>query len=175
MGALTDSYLLQQVTALRPPESIIVEEAPSSRSAMHERLPMVNRDSFYTCASGGLGHGLPAALGVALARPDKKVIAILGDGASLYAIQGLATAGQLNLPVAFIVLNNRRYKALEEFGRHFGLADTIGTSLPNVDFCAIARAQGCDAIRVRKPADLDAALQAAFGASVPTLVEVEID
>jgi benzoylformate decarboxylase len=175
MGPLTDSYLLQQVAALRPRDSIIVEEAPSSRSAMHQRLPIVNRDSFYTCASGGLGHGLPAALGIALGRPDRKVIAILGDGSSLYAIQGLATAGQLKLPLVFIVLKNRRYEALVDFGRHFGLAEAIGTDLPDVDFCAIARAQGCDAIHVRDSSDVNAALQAAFAASRPTLVEVEIN
>jgi benzoylformate decarboxylase len=172
---LTDSYLLQQIAALRPPESIIVEEAPSSRSAMHQRLPMVSRDTFYTCASGGLGHGLPAALGVALARPDKKVIAILGDGSSLYAIQGLATAGQLKLPIAFIIIKNRRYEALLHFAKHFGLADTVGTNLPDVDFCGIARAQGCDAIRVGDSSAVNAALRTALWASKPTLIEVEVD
>src|SRR5439155_709955 len=67
---LTDRYLLQQIAALRPPGSIVVEEAPSSRGAMHDYLPMLEPDSFYTCASGGLGHGLPAAVGVALARSE---------------------------------------------------------------------------------------------------------
>ena len=61
------------------PASIIVEEAPSSRGPMHDHLPILKPDSFYTCASGGLGHGLPAAIGVALARPGEKVIALLGD------------------------------------------------------------------------------------------------
>ena len=46
---------------------------------MHDYLPIVDRDGFYTCASGGLGHGMPAAIGIALGRPDKKVIALLGD------------------------------------------------------------------------------------------------
>jgi len=56
---------------------------------MHDYLPIVEPDGFYTCASGGLGHGLPAAVGVALARPDRKVIAILGDGSSMYSNPGL--------------------------------------------------------------------------------------
>jgi benzoylformate decarboxylase len=174
-GRLTDSYLLQQVAALRPPESIIVEEAPSSRRAMHERLPMVRRDAFYTCASGGLGHGLPAALGVALAQPREKVIAILGDGSSLYAIQGLATAAQLQLPIAFVIIKNRRYEALHAFGRHFGLAETVGTMLPEIDFCGLARAQGCEAIHVEDASAVNAALSAAFSAPKPTLVEVEVE
>src|SRR6516225_1113419 len=82
---LTDKYLMQQVALLRPKGSIIVEEAPSSRAAMRDYLPIVDRDGFYTCASGGLGHGLPAAIGIALARPREKVVALLGDGSSMYA------------------------------------------------------------------------------------------
>jgi benzoylformate decarboxylase len=75
---LTDAYLLRRLAALRPAGSIIVEEAPSSRPPMHEYLPITERDTFYTCASGGLGHGLPVAVGIALARPREKVIALLG-------------------------------------------------------------------------------------------------
>jgi benzoylformate decarboxylase len=125
---LTDDYLMQQIATLRPAGSIVVEEAPSSRGAMHDRLPIVDPDTFYTCASGGLGHGLPAAIGVALGRPGAKVIALLGDGSSMYSIQGLWTAAQLKLPVTFIIVNNRRYEALIEFGRHFGLARVVGTA-----------------------------------------------
>src|SRR6201999_2607568 len=101
----SDRYLLQQIAHLRPPGSVIVEEAPSSRGPMHDFLPILERDTFYTCASGGLGHGLPAAIGVALARPEARVIAVLGDGSSMYSIQGIWSAVQLKLPVAFIIIN----------------------------------------------------------------------
>src|SRR5262249_33837051 len=90
---LTDRYLMQQLAALRPADSIVVEEAPSSRGAMHDYLPMLEPDSFYTCASGGLGHGLPAAVGVALGRPDRRVIALLGDGSAMYSIHGRGWGG----------------------------------------------------------------------------------
>ena len=95
---LTDRYLMQQIAALRPADSIIVEEAPSSRGAMHDYLPMQERETFHTCASGGLGHGLPASVGVALARPGRKVIGLLGDGSAMYSIQGLWSAAELRLP-----------------------------------------------------------------------------
>jgi benzoylformate decarboxylase len=169
---LTDRYVLQQIAALRPRESIIVEEAPSSRGPMHDHLPILEPDGFFTCASGGLGHGLPAAIGVALARPDRKVIAVLGDGSSMYSIQGLWTTAQLALPMVFIVLNNRRYQALHEFGRHFNLQQLPGTELPQIDFRALAQAQGISAVRIERPADLDGALRTAFEASTPMLVEV---
>jgi benzoylformate decarboxylase len=171
-NSLTDSYLLQQVAQLRPPRSIIVEEAPSSRGALHDYLPIIDPDAFYTCASGGLGHGLPAAIGVALGRPSEKVIALLGDGSSMYSIQGLWTAAQLKLPITFVIVNNRRYEALVEFGRHFGLSQLVGTSLPDISFCDLARGQGCRAIRIERAADLDEALRTGFAAVEPTLIEV---
>ena len=173
---LTDAYLMQQVGLLRPSGSIIVEEAPSSRGAMHDYLPIVDPDGFYTCASGGLGHGLPAAIGIALARPREKVIALLGDGSSMYAIQGLWTAAQLGLGVTFVIVKNRHYEALVNFGRYFGLQRTVGTSLPDIDFCALARGQGVKAISVDRCEALDDALRIAFAnSSEPTLVEVSVD
>jgi len=172
---LTDRYLLQQIAALRPPGSIIVEEAPSSRSAMHDYLPMLEPDSFYTCASGGLGHGLPAAIGVALGRPGRRVIGLLGDGSAMYSIQGLWSAAELALPVTFVIINNRGYRALDEFASHFGLATVPGTRLPRLDFCALARAQGMEGVRVTHCAELDGALRMALTAAGPVLVEVCIE
>jgi benzoylformate decarboxylase len=172
---LTDAYLLQRIAALRPANSVIVEEAPSSRGAMHEHLPITARDGFYTCASGGLGHGLPAAIGVALGRPDSRVIGLLGDGAAMYAIQGLWTAVQLKLPMTFIIVNNRRYEALHVFGRHFGLQSLQGTNLSGLDFVALAKGQGVDALRIETADKLDAALSASFASAGPSLVEVLVD
>jgi benzoylformate decarboxylase len=71
--------------------SIIVEEAPSSRAPMHDHLPILESETFYTMCSGGLGYGLPAAVGVALAKPAKKVIGLVGDGSAMYSIQALWT------------------------------------------------------------------------------------
>jgi benzoylformate decarboxylase len=172
---LTDSYLMQQIAALRPAGGLVVEEAPSSRGAMHAHLPMLERDSFYTCASGGLGHGLPAAVGVALARPDRKVIALLGDGSAMYSIQGLWSAAQLAVPVTFVIVNNGGYLALEEFAPHFRVSSPPGTRLPHLDFCSLARAQGMEAVRVDRSAELDAVLASAFAARHPVLVEVCVE
>jgi benzoylformate decarboxylase len=142
---------------------------------MHDYLPITGRDGFYTCASGGLGHGLPAAIGVALARPGERIIAVLGDGSSMYAIQGLWSAAQLRLPITFIIVKNGRYEALIGFGRLFGLQETVGTRLPELDFCALARGQGLEARSVSSAAELDEALLAAFDVAGPMLVEVAVD
>jgi benzoylformate decarboxylase len=171
---LTDRYLLQQIASLRPADSIIVEEAPSTRGPMHDHLPMLQRETFYTCASGGLGHGLPAAVGVALARPGRKVISLLGDGSAMYSIQGLWTAAELGLAVAFVIVNNGSYRALEEFGRHFAIGELPGVKLPHLDFCALAAGHGVKAIRVARCEDLDAALNEIFSAQVPMLLQVDV-
>lgn len=173
-SVLTDGYLFQQIAALRPADAIIVEEAPSCRGVMHDYLPIRVRDGFYTCASGGLGHGLAAAVGVALGRPREKVIAVLGDGSSMYAIQGLWSAAQQRLPISFIIVKNSRYEALVNFGHAFGLQRMIGTDLPHIDFCALARGQGVEARRVEDARCLNEALFTSFDAKDPTLVEVAV-
>ena len=172
---LTDAYLMQQIAALRPADSIIVEEAPSTRPPMHDHLPIVEQEAFYTCASGGLGHGLPAAIGVALSRQEAKVIAILGDGSSMYSIQGLWSAAQHALPIAFVIVKNGTYEALNEFGRHFRMSRLPGIDLPQLDFCGLARSQGVQAISVSSIEKLDDALLTAFRSDAPMLVEVTVE
>jgi benzoylformate decarboxylase len=173
-GPLTDRFLLQTLADLRSPDSIIVEEAPSSRGPMQDHLPILRSETFYTCSSGGLGHGLPASVGVALGKPGKKVIALIGDGSAMYSIQALWSAAQLKLPITFIIVNNGRYEALHHFSKRFGLSHPVGTDLPGIDFVQIARAQGCEAVRVTKAAELTGALRCALSATVPTLVEVVV-
>jgi benzoylformate decarboxylase len=90
--------------------------------------------------------------------------------------QGLWSAAQLTLGITFVIIKNQRYEALLEFGRHFGLQRTIGTSLPNIDFCALARGQGVKAISVDRGDALDDVLRSAFATTAgPTLVEVAVD
>jgi benzoylformate decarboxylase len=171
----TDSYLLHRIAALRPANTIVVEESPSSREPMHEHLPITMRDGFYTCASGGLGYALPASIGVALGRPGEKVICLLGDGSAMYTIQGLWTAAQLNLPITFIIVNNGGYDALEGFSKRFGITSLVGTKLGGLDFVEIALGQGVVGRKVSEPIGLDQALVAAFDSNEPNLIEVVVE
>ncbi len=171
------AFVMQTLAELRAPDSIVVEEAPSARSVMQAYLPILQSETFYTMCSGGLGHGLPAAVGVALAKPDKKVIALMGDGSSLYSIQALWSAVQLKLPITFIILKNRRYAALQEFASTFGFkpGETLqGTDLPEIDFTALARGQGCAAVTVSDAARLASVLREALDSPKAILVEVDV-
>ncbi len=174
-NSMSGAYVFQQLAKIRPQGSIIVEEAPSHRGVMHDYLPITAADTFFTTASGGLGHGLPAAIGVALGKPAARVIAVLGDGSAMYAIQGLWTAAQLNLPIIFLILNNRRYEALHVFGRHFGLQTLHGTDLSGLDFVGLAHAQGITAHRAETAAELNAALEKAFAQNTPVLIEAVVE
>lgn len=170
-------WVLQTLTDVRPRDSIIVEEAPSARPIMHGHLPIFETETFYTMCSGGLGWGLPAAAGVALGKPGTRVIALVGDGSSMYAIQALWSMAQLGLPVATVILKNRRYAALHEFARLFGYRadDPVpGTDLPDLDFVGLAAAQGVRGLRVERAEQLRPALEQALRSAHPMLVEVEV-
>ena len=173
-AAITVAYLMQTLAEIRPSDSIIVEEAPSSRRDMQAYLPIDRSEGFYTCSSGGLGYSLPAAIGVALGKPGQKVIALIGDGSTMYAIQGLWSAGQLQVPVTFVIIRNGRYQALEDFGLHFGLPQTVGTKLPAIDFVSLAIGQGVDGFRVDRADALEGVLRNALVAKKPSLVEVVV-
>ena len=171
------AFALQTLAEVRDAHSIVVEEAPSSRSAMQQHLPILHSETFYTMCSGGLGHGLPAAVGVAMAKPGARVIALIGDGSAMYSIQALWSAAQLRLPITIVVLKNGRYAALQEFGKVFGYGPgdpVAGTELPDLDFVALAAGHGVKAVRVEKPDELREVLAAALQSSGPMLVEIEV-
>jgi benzoylformate decarboxylase len=172
---MTAQFVMQTLAAERPADSIVVEEAPTARQPMQAYLPFDRPDTFYTMASGGLGFSLGAAVGIALAESEKRIIALIGDGSAMYGIQGLWSAAQNRLPIIFIILNNRRYAALEEFKDHFNMDRVVGTQLPDIDFVAIAQGQGVPGRRVEHANDLAPAIRHALKHHQgPTLLDVAI-
>jgi benzoylformate decarboxylase len=174
---LSVAYVLQTLAELRDPTSIVVEEAPSARPVMHERLPILRPGTFYEMCSGGLGFGMAAAVGVALARPETRTIALVGDGSAMYTIQALWNAAQAKLPITFIILNNGRYAALQDFAPRFGFAPGVkpaGSDLPGLDFLALAAGQGVPAQRIRSADELLQALPAALRAEATVLLDIEV-
>jgi len=172
---ISPAFLMQTLADVRPPDSILVEESPSTRSTMQAHLPVERPCSFYTCASGGLGHSLPAGVGVALATgAARRVIGLFGDGSSMYSIQALWSAADLKLPLTIVIVNNGGYAALSEFLSHFNLKEPIGTQVRGIDFVGLARSLGCAGVRVEKPGELAGTLRDAFQSPVPILVDVAV-
>lgn len=171
--AMTAAHVLKRLAELRPANAVIVEESPTARGPVHDTLPITREGGFYTCASGGLGYSLPAAIGVALGQSDK-VIAVLGDGAAMYTIQGLFSAQQEQADVSFIILNNAAYAALTGFSAEFGMNHVPGCDLTGLDFVKLAEAQGLPARKVDAVDTLDEALSWSLGHKGPSLLDVRI-
>jgi benzoylformate decarboxylase len=154
---------------------VLVEEAPSHRPAMQKFMPMRGQDSFYTMASGGLGFGLPAAVGMALGRPGVRTVCLIGDGSAMYSIQALWTAAQRKLPLTVVVINNLGYGAMRSFSQVMQVRNVPGLDLPGIDFVKIAESMGCDAVRVSTSAELAPALQRGLAHDGVSLIEVMVD
>src|SRR5690606_31155978 len=169
----TAAYVLKRIAALRPAQAVIVEEAPTARGPEHVTLPITREGGFYSCASGGLGYSLPAAVGVAMGQKDK-VIAILGDGAAMYTIQGMFTAFQEKANVSFVIMNNSAYAALTGFSGEFGMNHVPGCDLNGLDFVKLAEAQGIPARMADSVETLDDAIKWSFAASGPSLLDLRI-
>ncbi|WP_438391971.1 benzoylformate decarboxylase [Caballeronia sp. DA-9] len=169
------SFALSRLSALLPANAIVVEEAPSHRPAIQTYLPSPGADSFYTMASGGLGYSLPASIGVALARPGRHIVCLIGDGSSMYSFQAIWTAVQRNLPITFVILNNAGYGAMRSFSRILKADHAPGIDLPGIDFVSLAHGFGCAAERVTLPIDIDRALTTAFAKPGPALVDISVD
>jgi benzoylformate decarboxylase len=168
-------FLMHALSAAMPADAALVEEAPSHRPAMQKFMPMRGQDSFYTMASGGLGYGLPAAVGMALGRGDRHTVCLIGDGSAMYSIQALWTAAQRKLPLTVVVINNSGYGAMRSFSQVMQVRNVPGLDLPGIDFVRIAEGMGCDAARVAKAADLAGALKRALAHKGTSLVEVMVD
>jgi benzoylformate decarboxylase len=168
------------LTAL-PAETTVVDEAVTSDPYVRAFHRVRTPGRFLYSRGGGLGWGLPAAMGVSLGRDREPVLAVVGDGSFLYSPQALWTAVREGLPVVAVVLNNRGYLILQRF-----LAEMRGPSAPatprvsldiadpGVDLVSIARGFGAAAIRVDRLPEVGEAVREALAAARPTMLEVQV-
>jgi benzoylformate decarboxylase len=168
-------FLLHALATAMPADAALVEEAPSHRPAMQKFMPMRGRDSFYTMASGGLGYGLPAAVGLSLGRPGVRTVCLIGDGSAMYSVQALWTAAQRKLPLTVAVINNLGYGAMRSFSRVMQVRNVPGLELPGIDFVKLAEGMGCHAVRASNAAELAPALNSGLTHDGVSLIEVMVD
>lgn len=169
---LTDAYVMSRIEALCPENRVIICEAPSSLDALRAHLPIKEPAGYYAHASGGLGYGLASAIGVAMAEPQRRVIALIGDGSSMYAIQALWTAAKLGTRVVFVIVNNRAYEALVGFGKRLGMGVPVGTVIDDLDFVKLAEGMAMTGEQVTAAGEFDAAFERALAAEGPYLLDV---
>lgn len=172
-----DFLMLRLVEAL-PAEAILINEGLTSAVRLTDLFPYRDRYGYHGLASGGIGWGMAAAVGVQLARPDRPVCALIGDGSAMFTIQALWTAAHLKLPVTYVIANNGGYRILKQRLLDFHRNDRfIAMDLddPAIDFTALAASLGVAGTKVAEPEHIAPALEAAFANEGPNLVEVIVD
>ncbi|HEU0145425.1 MAG TPA: thiamine pyrophosphate-dependent enzyme, partial [Bradyrhizobium sp.] len=170
-------YLALQVADAMPEHAILVDEGLTSSRHVPALRPYRDRYSYHALASGGIGWGLPASVGVSLANPDRPVVCYSGDGSAMYSIQALWTAAHHKLPLSVVIVNNGGYRIIKQRLLSFhGDDNYIGMDFadPPVDFSGMARALGLEAIRISDPRELKPRLSDAFNRPGPKLIEVMV-
>jgi benzoylformate decarboxylase len=172
---ITAGFVFSVLNKIKPLEAVICEECPSSKGDLDRYLFSDLPNSFYSVPNGILGFGLPAAVGLQLGNPNRRVICPVGDGSIQYSIQALWSAVQYRANVIFIVLRNGDYSALKSFCDFTQVGRNVpGMDLPGIDIVKIAQGYGLSAKQVDRPEDLEPALREAFALAAPQLLCVNI-
>jgi benzoylformate decarboxylase len=179
---LTPLTLMSSVARVLPADAAVVEEAVTTTGTYLERLAALKNTSGYFGHRGwALGWGLGCAMGVQLAWPKRPVLALVGEGAAMYGIQGLWTAARYRLPVTFVICNNAQYQILKVGAQQIGLPAArsgrfVGMDLiePEIDFVGLARSLGVEAARITDPDDLEARLRESLSGDRPRLFDVPV-
>jgi acetolactate synthase-1/2/3 large subunit len=167
--------IIADLEAVREPDDLVISDVGAHKLWVAKRFH-ARRPNTVIISNGfaAMGIGLPGAIAAKLARPERRVVTVTGDGGFLMNVQELETATRLGL--AFVVLIFRddgygviRWKQERQFGR------TAGVEFGNPDFVALARAFGCEGVRIEAAKELRPALAAALGASRPVLIDCPVD
>lgn len=179
---ITPIALMHAVASALSPEAVVVDETISSGAGLRAFLRSDDPQSFFGLRGGGIGWGLPAAIGVKLALPERPVVGLVGDGSAMYTCQALWTAARYRIGVVIVILNNASYRILKQrIHAMKGLAAQtdryVGMDLedPRVDYVRLAESLGVAAERIEKTAEVGPALARALAAGRPTLIDIGLD
>jgi benzoylformate decarboxylase len=172
-----DWLTLQMIEAM-PDNAILVDEGLTSGRQILALRPHRDRYGYHALASGGIGWGLPASVGVSMANPKRPVVCFSGDGSAMYSIQALWTAAHHKLPLNVVICNNGGYRIIKQRLLAFhGDDHYVGMDFadPPVDFAGIAKSLGLEAIKITDASELKAKLSSAFNRPGAKLIEVVVD
>jgi len=174
--------LLHAIGATLPKDAVVVDETISSGPGIRQLMRSDDPQSFFGLRGGGIGWGLPAAIGVKLALPDRPVVALIGDGSAMYTCQALWTAAHNRIGVVFVIFNNRSYRILKQRLHaqrgHAAQADIyVGMELvdPPIDFVGLARSLGITGERAKTVHEATDLLAAGLKDGTSLVIDVELD
>jgi acetolactate synthase-1/2/3 large subunit len=177
-GKLNAEKIAKAVGALLPENAIISDEAQTSGLKIPVNTAGCPKHDLLTLTGGAIGQGLPVAIGAAIAGRNRPVLALVGDGSSMYTIQSLWTIMAENLDVTTVVMNNGSYAILNIELERVGAEKAgpkakaqLDISQPEIDFVSIAKGMGMPAERVRTAEEFNKALETAFREPGPHLID----
>jgi benzoylformate decarboxylase len=175
------SRLMQEIRDSLQPGTRIVDDCWSCSPILRRSIDFTEAKSYQRIRDGSIGWGMPGALGVKLASPDRPVVAVVGDGSAMWSIQALWTAAHYHIPVTYVVCANASYcqvKVMKNFlmggqakGRYLGM----DLENPRIDFASMAQTMGVYGQKVEHPEQLRGALRSALESGEPALLEVIIE
>jgi len=178
---MSPGFVAREMREAAAKDAVLVDESVTSTAFVRSIFELNEPNSYFYAKGGSLGLGLPAAIGVKLALPERQVVCALGDGTALYSIQGLWTAARYGLSVTFIIFNNASYMilkggliALKGASAEKGTFPGMDLTEPEVDFVRLAESMGLAARRVADSSELRGALEWAYAENGPTLLDVPI-
>ena len=176
--------MLETLAAAVPEDVVIVEEAITGSPEIPKAFSFGGFGDYFCGRGGGIGQGIAGALGVKIAKPDRPLVCLSGDGSAMYSIQALWTAAHHRLPIVFIILANAEYRILKHnldiYRRRFDVATNnpyVQMDLvdPPLGFVEMAAGMGVAGTRVTEPEELAAAVQDALASGAPHLIEVAVE
>jgi acetolactate synthase I/II/III large subunit len=177
-GELNPQTVAQAIGALLPEGAIVADEANTSGLFVTGATAGGPRHDWMTLTGGAIGYGMPVATGAAVACPDRPVLSLEADGSAMYTLQALWTQARENLDVTTVIFNNRSYAILNMELRRVGVGqpgpkalDMLDLTRPDLDFAALARGMGVDAVRATTAEDFTAALERALAEPGPHLID----
>lgn len=176
-GPISPVEVFELLGRLLPADTVLVEESPSSRALLHALVPARRPLGFVSAAMGGLGFALPASVGIKRALPQRPVVAVVGDGSAMYAIQSLWTAANLGIGVMFVVMANGRYAVMDRLAEQAD-GKPPWPAFPEVSVGGMAESLGCRVVKVARRDALEEVLTEATTAldrlDHPLVVEVAV-
>lgn len=164
---LMPQRIIAEMHAHLPEDVIVTCDAGENRIFMTHCYQTRSAGAFLQAAGAGpMGYGIPAALAAKLVHPQRAVVAVVGDGGFAMTMNGLMTAVEQSLPIVVVIFNN------QALGWSLHSRGPFATTLGDFDHAAIARGMGCEGLRVREPAELGPALQAALACGRPAVIDV---
>ena len=174
--------LLNAIGEMLPKDAVVIDETISSGAGIRSLIRSDDPQSFYGLRGGGIGWGLPAALGVKLALPSRPVLALVGDGSAMYTCQALWTAAHERIAAVFVILNNSSYRILKQrLVAQRGFAAQVdrfvGMELtdPAIDYVNLARSLGVAAERATSVHDATDLIAKGLQSDAPLLIDVPVD